>query len=607
MRLTGTQRRERSIQRLALLVGCLLMSGPPASAEPAAAPPEAAAAATPSAAEIARLVEQLGDDDYFVRERAQEALGQLGFAAFDALTAAEHHSDFEIATRARHLLKLMQVAWTDPADTARVKALLAGYEGLPVASRVAKYNELAGLELDEGLPALCRLVRFERSALLSKLAAVAALNSPPRDDAGHRRRREIIAAQLTGSQRPAAQWLLTASTAETDRAQAAAAWTALVDQEAATLDQFPGDSQAEIVVRLLRWQVEQWRQLDRRDEAMAAIRKIVQLEDGRSGTLAQLFDWLAEAQAWEVIDEVATRFQARLNREPLLLYALAKARLAQGNQAAVDDAVRRARSVMTGEGDGRTRIELAQRLQRQGMVEWANDEYRLAIKLTEAGSLFHLAARRMFAEYLHDQDADLEAAELLAETASQMEHNKQRGDEANNGGLSINAVRSRGKYLRAIHAGAAGDHVEELRLLDEAIGHDSTDAEVIIALFRHPDPSPQRRERTRKLLQAAVDEFRRLIQREPDNETMYNQLAWLVSNTEGDFEEALRCSQKSLELRPGEAGYLDTLARCYYAKGDLANAVKHQAQAAELEPHTRQIQKQLELFRRELAQRQEKS
>ncbi len=603
----------RWISRLAIVPAICLLAAPPAAAQPqtaddappAATPPEAAVAPQRTPEEIQSLVDQLGDDDYFVRQRAQGDLEQLGFEAFDALTAAENHADFEIATRARHLLKLMRVAWTGPADTPRVRAMLAGYESLAYSARLAKLGDLANLEDDEGLPALCRLVRFERSTVVAKLAATVVLQNEPRDAEAKTRRRKIVTTQLAGSQRPAARWLLVAVDAYDQPELAAARWTELVDQEIAALDQFPGESQPELLVRLLRWQVQLWQKLGKREEALAAMRKIVRLEDGRGSMLAQLLGWLTEAQAWEVVDEVAQRFEPRLNREPLLLYALARARKAQGDEAAMAEAVRRARSVMVGEDDGRVRLELARALQGQGQTEWANDEYRLAMKLTEAGSLIHLAARRMFAEYLHDQQADLEAADILQETADQMERNRQRGEEASNGGLAVAPVRSRAKYLRAVHAAAAGDRVEERRLLDEAIQHDPNDAEVIIALFRLPDQSPAEQERTRKLLKAAADEFRKLIQRDPENETMYNQLAWLISNTEGDLDEALRCSQKSLELRPGEAGYLDTLARCYYAKGDLVSAVKHQTQAAELEPHTRQIASQLQLFRQALEAQQQ--
>jgi tetratricopeptide (TPR) repeat protein len=83
----------------------------------------------------------------------------------------------------------------------------------------------------------------------------------------------------------------------------------------------------------------------------------------------------------------------------------------------------------------------------------------------------------------------------------------------------------------------------------------------------------------------------------------YNQLAWLIGNTEGDYQEALRCSQKSLELRPNTAAYLDTLGRCYYAVGDLDNAIKTQTQAIKLEPHSGLMQRQLKFFEKAKAEK----
>ncbi len=83
-----------------------------------------------------------------------------------------------------------------------------------------------------------------------------------------------------------------------------------------------------------------------------------------------------------------------------------------------------------------------------------------------------------------------------------------------------------------------------------------------------------------------------------------NQLAWLIANTEGDFDEAIRCSAKSLVLQPNRSGFLDTLGRCYYAKGDYENAVKYQSQAVALEPHSPLIVTQLALFQQALAQQE---
>ena len=62
--------------------------------------------------QIDKLIAQLGDKDYYVRQRAQEELARLGFEAFDALSAATTDDDLEIASRAKYLLRLMRVEWT---------------------------------------------------------------------------------------------------------------------------------------------------------------------------------------------------------------------------------------------------------------------------------------------------------------------------------------------------------------------------------------------------------------------------------------------------------------------------------------------------------------
>jgi tetratricopeptide (TPR) repeat protein len=83
--------------------------------------------------------------------------------------------------------------------------------------------------------------------------------------------------------------------------------------------------------------------------------------------------------------------------------------------------------------------------------------------------------------------------------------------------------------------------------------------------------------------------------------TASNQMAWLIANTTGDYDEAVQASHRSLELRPDTAAYYDTLGRCYFAKGDLPNAIKYQKQALRLEPHSGQMHRQLEKFEKALA------
>ena len=151
-------------------------------------------------------------------------------------------------------------------------------------------------------------------------------------------------------------------------------------------------------------------------------------------------------------------------------------------------------------------------------------------------------------------------------------------------------------YFAAMGYLQKGDVKSHVKHLDKAIEADPTDADALIALHRLANQDERRRAKTLKLIQAAAETFRQQIAKSPKTATAYNQFAWLVSNTEGDFQEALRYSKKSLKIRPNTSAYLDTLGRCFYAVRDYKNALKNQRLAVELDPHARQLRRQLDLF-----------
>jgi len=122
----------------------------------------------------------------------------------------------------------------------------------------------------------------------------------------------------------------------------------------------------------------------------------------------------------------------------------------------------------------------------------------------------------------------------------------------------------------------------------------------------------QRRKQTLALIRQAMDQFRNEIAAQPDSANPLNQFAWLVGNTVGETDteladQAIKYSHRSLEIRPGSAGYLDTLGRCYYARGDYKNAVKIQSDAVKLDPHSGLIRRQLEMFQAALDKSEQKS
>jgi tetratricopeptide (TPR) repeat protein len=161
-------------------------------------------------------------------------------------------------------------------------------------------------------------------------------------------------------------------------------------------------------------------------------------------------------------------------------------------------------------------------------------------------------------------------------------------------------------YFFACHFEGRNDRAKQREYLDKGVAVDPTDVDVLIARYRLPDQTAEYRQETLKLIKEGAAKFRQQITHAPDSATPYNQFAWLVANTEGDLDVALKYSLKSIQLSPTSGGFHDTLAHVYYARGDYENAVKTQTKAAQMEPHTKMIARQLEVFRKKLEETKKK-
>lgn len=590
---------------LALWTAWTLAAEKASEAEPRSPSGEANAAV--SAERIAKLIAKLGDDDYFVRQRAQEQLARIGFEAFDALSAAENSDDIEIAARARYLVRSMQVNWVADSDPPEVKALLEEYDSKSLRERAELIKQLAALPEDKGVAALCRMTRFEKSPIISRQAALALMPSSLVGDEAWAVREAAIRRGIGDSSRPAADWVRNYLRSRSEPAAAIGRWAELAEAEEKLVRESPQQTRPEIAAALWRQQVVLLRRLDRQDEAIAAIRKVVAQEQGASDeTLFELITWLVEQKAWEIIDEVGQRYSDRINANPLLLYALAESRQEQGDAAAAEKLAQQATKAPGIAGKQQAHWNVVVQLQQHHLHRWVEHELREIIAIGPTTSVFTLYGQSILADMLHDRGDELAAAKLLEGAMEGIEANVKAGNEAQNNQLELDRMRARFNYYHACYLTSPEDRDKRVKHLTQALDADPTDADVLIALYRTPDLEASLRERTMRLIKEAADMFRGQIQQDPEDSTPYNQLAWLIANTEGDQQEALSCSKKSLELKPNEAGYLDTLGRCYYALGDYKNAVKVQSQAVEINPFSGLMTKQLALFRDALAKQEAK-
>ncbi|MCP3696314.1 MAG: hypothetical protein GY917_29230 [Planctomycetaceae bacterium] len=572
--------------------------------------------------EIDRLILELGDNQYANRVRAQAKLTELGLGAFDALHRAQDHDDIEIAMRARYLVRSMRIQWALPDDPPAVRKLLSGYGERSNAERKNRMENLSKLPENQGVVALCRLVRYEANEPLSKRAALLIMQQdPPKEAEKIDSVVQTLRKQVGKSRRTAANWMRAYAQTLVDPESAVATWDKLTRAEEVTLSQFPKESSRDITRDVLRWQAAMLRELNRHDEGIAVIRRTLDLLEGTKQQLLDMIDWLVEREAWTVIDEIVDRFPVEFNKYADLVYRVAESQAKQGRQEQAEKTA--ARALAINPDDSRTHIESAIWLQRRGLIPWCEKEYRQVIKISPAESRQHIYSCFLLSEILHDQDRDLDAANVLQGVVEVMKQPQVMKDIKDGFQREPGGIRSRMYYFFAQHHARNNEQQKHREFLEKGIQEDPRDADVLIAMYRLPKADAAWKEKTQQAIAAAVKHFQGEVKR---YETLFrqgdspvqldalrrqlasanNQLAWLAGNTNGDLDEALRCSQRSLELRPGSAGYLDTLAHCYYAKGDYQNAVKNQLEAVSKEPHSAQMQRQLKLFQEGLDKQQPK-
>lgn len=604
------------------LLGCLLALvalGGAAGLLTGKLSPGAAAAADEAAMKaaderIAKLIRQLGAEQFLVRERAQAELERIGVSAFDALDEARDSDDIEVAMRVRYLLRVLSANWSQEEDTPEVKAVLKGYGEQLDAERKSRMERLAAFGHTRALASLCRLARFETNQALSKEAALMVMMAvepaKPED-------RQALAASVRlvvgDSRRPAAHWLRAfAQTLEDPRATRAT-WQQFVDQEVSAVNAMSPNTNTIVGRDLLRWHCDYLRRLDARGDAEAAARRLVTTVEGTPAELAELVGWLMERQYWGLVQELAGRFPKEFDKSPPLIYRRAEALVKQGN--ASDGEALAETAFKSQPESAQSHLEMALELRDRGLFSWSEREFRKVLSLAASLEQEELNARYRFSEMLYDLERSLEAAEVWKTFIDRMDADPASREQFAN---SKQFFRSRMHYFFASHYAKTGDLDKAREHLDQGIRIDPNDADVLIAMFRLPGADEAWKRRVSGLISQSAAHFldfvhrwELLIDQAPAPEireegfenlaNCCNQYAWLVGNTEGNFDEAVRLSHRSIELMPKTASYLDTLAHCYFAKRDYASAVKYQSLAARREPHSQQILRQLRVFERALS------
>jgi tetratricopeptide (TPR) repeat protein len=606
-----------------LLFALLLTIGPAVAGTTSAPPTE------PSTEAIAALIARLGDTDFQRRETASAELKAIGPAAVDALlAAAELDRDLEVALRARWLVDTIPLGM--PHDLPEVTRLLESYKQRDFATRVRVMHRLLRVDDDAGIEALARIIRLERSPEGSRVAAALLVREWQADNRWWPAIAARATAGLGSSARPAAAFtraVIELSAAQTPAARdaaLAAAATALAhlertdgdhgpqqegaDEEDEDVDQGRSGADATEVGRIFaRTRIAMLLAAGRKDEATAAAKALLAAQwDGVPA--AQIPSRTIETLTWgtdlgipEIVDQIHDARPDLIAANPLLACAAAAAERARGDlgrATALADAAFAAIQAQGGGRNSRLMMQSGLLMARWGCVDWAVRAYTAVLDDPQSLPYEYCYTAILAAEYLHELGREEEAAACLGRLFGPNPPRRDFNVEQQLAqiGRDHRATHARADFFASCAAATRGDAVERRRLLEAALRSLGKDVDSLIALYHLPDNTPDQRSDAVRRINEALRQIENEIQSVPDDTNGYNEYAWLVANTEGDADKATRYSKQSLVKSFDNSSYLDTLAHCRAAAGDLAGAVRWQSLARRHEPHNHTIEKNLERF-----------
>lgn len=581
-----------------------------------------------STAEVRALIEQLGDDSYATRVRARERLQRMGLEAFDELHLAQFHSDNEISMSARYLVSSLSVSWSKETDPPEVRATLSEYGAQGESERSSRIERLAEFRDRKGLPALARLVRFETSLRLSRQAALALMQQPmANDETVGKRNAKLILETLADNQRQASQWLRVYAGDLSRGTYSAGRWRELITTQRQQIDAAANQQATRAsVLELVRVCATRAADAGQTDEALRLAEANLDLIAPRTRELVEACTWAIDNNLHPFVLQVRQQHLAMFDSNPILLYGAAEAKKVAGDDEGAEALSQRALLVnpLPLDEQGKTKMqpkdleetaqahrEIGKQLEQRGLFHWAEREFRHIIEAMEITSVSAVRARADLAQMLSELERNREVVEVLRPLAERVSKDEKLAMQLNASMISVKRIASDVDYHRALALIDDGKTDEAKPLLAKAFDTYPMNIDILIRMYRLEgdriwrDLVNRELKTTVRRVERDVQDARAQARQRGLIGDLYlaqelNQYAWLISNTEGNYQAALEASLKSLEIEM-DGAKLDTCARCYFATGDIENAIRMQKRALKLLPHSPPLQRQLSEFQQALA------
>ena len=565
---------------------------------------------------VAELIAQLGDTNYAIRESATQQLRIIADHAIDQLLdAADQSNDLETALRAQWILET--VSLIRPDDSPEVADLLKNFSSRSLSQQISALSRLIRLEDNAGIKPLARLIRTNRSARTSYLAALILLQEWGPTDPYWPQLVAPVPNELDTSKRPAAllinrliDFSQVADSPENKLDQKQDAFENLETALKRFLELTPFDTQTFGSNTTTRGVNDLAREIIVRCHARAAIQAgfpdrgvavakelfefIPKNSDKYQLATADVLFWAAHCGLANLVNHLPESLQATIENQAITLYAAARCEQSNGNETLANEMAQRAFAL----GSDKTNEQMlaAVRLDHWGLVDWADREYRRVITAPTLSAQQIIPFSIQWAELLNDFDRCEEAAAILQDVLTGSHGTIKNIRVMDSLGYSKEALAARQRFFLSRADKEKNKRKSERQALDKALDEYPEEIDTLIAYYHFPGLLAADKEHIVGLIQGALKKLQQRIDREPDEPNPYNEYAWLVANTEGDLLRATRYSKRSLNLDFDSASFLDTLAHCYAAAGNRNEAIRCQVVALRKDPGSNTIQKNLQKF-----------
>ena len=589
-----------------------------------------------SSAAIKDLIQELGSDSYATRLSAREKLERLGLNALDELQKAESDLDYEIALAASYLSKSLAIIWSRETDPPQVREALNEYNGQNAAERESRIKMLAELPGRLGLSALIRITRFD-DLRLSRKAAIAVMEQAIEGTVSAREKNsKIIHEGLSGVERQPADWLrvyamdLAAGEYSTEQ------WKQQVRIQRDQLDSVSSAETNRIgVLGLVRVCAVHAAALGKRDEALRLAIENADLVSPTTSDLIEASNWATDNGLHPFVVALQSVNQPMFDNSAVLLYGYANALRVGGDDTEAQEVAdlayeqnplprtKEAREKMQPkelEDNAGAHRDIAVTLRERGLFQWAERESRQIIDSLEFDDMGSIVARSDLSRMYEDLQRHQDVIDVLKPLVERMEKDAKFKQKMMSPMLSrlASSWQPRIDYHTALttleeHRDIEDADEKELSLetarkkMLAAFLANQNNIDVLIRMYRTDgddewralvgrllDQAKRTSEARLKSMESLLKRARNAVNDENFAELLNNH-AWLICNTEGDLNLALKRSLRSLELVEDSAK-LDTCARCYFAIGDFDNAIRMQKRALALDPYSPPLKRQLAEF-----------